>query len=222
MERTIFLFLYELTNLVLYLTLFMAIKLIIEKKISKNFSYLFVYLIVTTLLVVYSDLIFFKCISSIIFLKKIKLFFPSFHFIILGLFVCKWFKNRIYKNHGNIIIYFFTFLLFVGFLLDLKKYSYYSVAISNLGLIILCSFYYYSHVITKVEALNYNSFSFISISGIFISSGASLPVYLFTNIIDKSLSEELFFSISIIAPLSSLILYLFFFKSFLCLKHQKI
>ena len=213
---------YELANFTLYLTMLFGLKLFFQKNTPKDYNVILIYQIGTSLMLIYSDLVFFKLFFTKGTLNVVQLFFPFFHFFLLGTFVKKSSKKIIYKKYGNIIFYLFLILLFFLFFIDQKKLQYYSAAISNFGLLVLCFIYYFSNIASKDEFLDYKSYSFATVTGIFLSSGISIPIYLFSNIFNRVDYPELFYSISIIAPITSIILYFSFFKSLLCLTQKNI
>jgi hypothetical protein len=222
MERMIFFGFYELANFTLYLTMLFGLKLFFQRNMPKDYNVILLYQIGTSLLLIYSDFVYFNLFFSKRTLNTVQLFFPIFHFFLLGTFVKKSFKKLFYKQPGDFIFYLFLTLLIFLFFIDQKKLQYYSAAISNFGLLVLCFFYYFSYIVSKVEFLNSKSYSFATVTGIFLSAGISIPIYLFSNIFNRADYPELFYSISIIAPVTSIILYFSFFKSQLCLTQKNI
>jgi hypothetical protein len=222
MERMVFFGFYELANFTLYVTMLFGLKLFFQRNIPKDYNVILLYQIGTSFVLIYSDFVYFNLFFSKRTFDTVQLFFPIFHFFLLGIFVRKSSKKSSNKQYGDFIFYLFLTLLFFLFFIDQKKLQYYSAAISNFGLLVLCFFYYFSYVVSKVEILNYKSYSFTIVTGIFLGSGISIPIYLFSNIFSRVDYPELFYSISIIAPVTSIILYFSFFKSLLCLTQKNI
>lgn len=112
-----------------------------------------------------------------------------------------------------------TLIIFTLF--DFLNNNYYCVTFSNLFLIGMSLFSYKEFLkIKEPIALNKNH-SFIVVNGIFYSSCLSLPIYIFGNLIRGSISSNAYYYVSIVSPLSSIILYYMIIRSVLCIRTIK-
>jgi hypothetical protein len=221
MERIIFLIVYQTANILLYVSVFWHIHKKRKYIIPKAFNGVLIYQVVTSLMLIISDLVYFKFVDNLIALNKAQLFFPLFHFFFLSSFVIKSSSESRNKLFTNCVFFATILLLIVITIVDSDKFNYYTITVSNVGLIILVLIYYNNLFYGKKDITLNKSASFFLNTGVFISSGFSLPIYLFGKILESRLSSGTFYFVSILAPVSSIILYLFIIKSISCL-NQKI
>jgi hypothetical protein len=144
-----------------------------------------------------------------------ELIFSFFHFGLFSLFLIKQLKRKaIYVFYLYVLI--LTFLTVVIFI-DYKNSNYYSASISNIGLIIFCVIYYLDllngnlHVDLKSDPM------FLITTGLFLGSGTLTPILLFGNHLRQILDNDTYYWVAILSPISSIVMYCIFLRSFLCI-----
>jgi len=220
MERKIFLIVYQTANIFLYVSVFWHLYKKQKNIIPKVFNNILIYQVITSFFLIAADLVYFKILDSSLTLNKVQLFFPLFHFYFLSSFIKQNFSDA--KNrHTTNFIFFATIILLISFLIiDSDEYNYYTATVSNVGLICLVLVYYKNLLSGKLDITINKSATFYLNTGIFISSGFSIPIYLFGKLLESRLNSGVFYFISILAPVSSIILYLFIIKSISCLNQK--
>ena len=148
-----------------------------------------------------------------------ELIFSIIHFSLLALFILKQIKNLTSNFYW---IYFLILLILVGVnFFDLMNGSYYSASISNVGLIIFCLIYFLDLLKDNSGIVLKNDPLFLIITGIFLGSGTLTPILLFGNHLKEIIDPDTFFWVALLSPISSIIMYSLFLKSFLCILRIK-
>ena len=148
-----------------------------------------------------------------------ELIFSIIHFSLLALFILKQIKNLTSNFYW---IYFLILLILVGVnFFDLMNGSYYSASISNVGLIIFCLIYFLDLLKDNSGIVLKNDPLFLIITGIFLGSGTLTPILLFGNHLKEIIDPDTFFWVALLSPVSSIIMYSLFLKSFLCILRIK-
>ena len=143
-----------------------------------------------------------------------------FHFIFLSLFIYRASADK--ETFYFYTILFLIFLLVISFSLlthNLEKHSPTSFALTNLGLVIFCIFYYYQ-LFRKTPTLNLlHEASFWITNGVFFSMCATIPVSALKPYLFNTLPHEAYFLLSSINYFSYGVMHLFFIKAYLCSIH---
>jgi hypothetical protein len=157
-----------------------------------------------------------------IFNEFCNLIFVVIHFLFLTTYIIK--SIDINKQTGLLKVFQAIFIFTISFMayFDFFNHTYYSATATNIGVMILCIFYYYNMLknITFFK-IGCNS-TFLIITGIMFSSCFLIPIILFGNYIRSVYSLDTFYYLAILAPLGSMVMYIFFIKAFLCIKSQEI
>ena len=140
-----------------------------------------------------------------------------FHFSFLSYFI-----YRITKNTINKFIFwtiFFVIMLSVLIILiynNNSKSDFIAFAISNLGLIIFCIFYYYYLFKELPSPSLLNEPSFWIITGIFLCMVLHVPISSIHGYLTLKINKDIIRVILSISSLSYAFMHLFFVKAFLC------
>ena len=188
-----------------------------KKKLPLNFVFLLCYLTISTIEYLLFELNRFSILTFFENQKFIDLFFGLIHYLFLAFFI----KREIIgnnKNLNNLIFYVIGIIILIVIYFDKIKSTYYSVTVSNLGLILYCSIYFNSVMKSGYEHLSNKTPAFFIISGVFLGTSMLLPIILFGLYLKTILSPNAFFLISTLAPISSIIMYSFFIKAILSIK----
>ena len=131
------------------------------------------------------------------------------HFILLFLFILneevKKMKKRLFVGSTIFIFFLFAFSIY----LDQKYQQFYSITIANFGLII-SSIIYFKKLLKRNPDIDLKkSPTFLIAIGTFISSGISMPIYLFARHLKMTLDLNTFLFIASIAPFATIVLHSF-------------
>jgi hypothetical protein len=144
-------------------------------------------------------------------------------FITLGLFYLDVLKKSVFIKKAQLLFHLCItiqiILIATTFITDILIYTKVS---SNIFLIIFSAFFYKDLLNNKPKLILTKSSSFWIVTGIFFSYCVSFPVYSLVPFIVKSTeyknTRSQLFSIS---NMSLIVMYLFFIKSYLCIKNEK-
>ena len=220
MSEIIFDIIYQLANVALLICLIFSFYISKRKYKSRSYRIIHWYLVIALFNNVIIDVVRFFIPMYLNYSFFFLLLFSTFHFSILTFYII------ILLNKKSLLISIFYFLiisvLFYYNYYDIQNSTYYSATISNIGLIFFSLIYYFdlikysSKLDLKVQP------SFFVISGIFFSSALMLPILLFGGYLHLILNSNLFYLLAILAPISSISMYIFFIKSFLCIRRIKV
>ena len=102
-------------------------------------------------------------------------------------------------------------------LYDLYANTYYSATYSNLIILITLISYYIIYFKSSLVINNYkNKSGLLLLKGIFLSTSFITPIILFGKYAKSIFFGETYYAISLTGPISSIILYYYFFKTLLC------
>ena len=118
------------------------------------------------------------------------------------------------NNFENFFITTISILLIIGSIYDFFYGKYYSATISNVSLLIICISYYLKLLDNPPENSLKEIPDFFIVTGVFLGSALLTPILIFGNYLKSELDDSNYFLIAIIAPLSSILMYLFFIRSF--------
>lgn len=217
MVNIVFNIFFELANLLLVISLLLTFIKFFKNKLPNNFAFLLLYLVISSVEYLIFELNRFSILIFFDNQKLVDLFFALIHFLLLAFFILTEIKMK-----RKIILYFLYYsigsIILVLIYFDFIKSSYYSVTVSNLGLIIFSTLYFNS--LMRTEHNNYigQSSSFYIISGLFLGTSMLLPIILFGLYLKSILNPDAFLLISILAPISSILMYSFFIKALLLKK----
>jgi hypothetical protein len=124
-------------------------------------------------------------------------------------------ERKIFVNISQ-IIGLFIFAMFLAF--TDKQESILSIATTSNFLLIFLSLLYYIEFQSRGELIRGDDAFFNIVTGIFLSSGMLTPILLTSKFLKAILTRESFQIISCIAPISSIIFYVFTIKSIKCSK----
>jgi len=217
MINVVFNVIFEVANLLLVINLVLVINKFFKKKLPTNFVFLLCYLILSMTEYLLFELNRFSFITFFENQKFIDLFFALIHFSFLAFFI----KNEIIINKkklNNLFFYVIGIIILLLIFFDKINSTYYSVTVSNLGLILFCSIYFNSIMKAGYEYHSNQTPAFFIVSGVFLGTSMLLPIILFGLYLKTILSPNAFFLISTLAPISSIIMYSFFIKAILSIK----
>lgn len=217
-------FIVLLGTCIIVITFFIALKFVKKDK-PRYFDYIFIYVIMGILLslntIINKNDIWFSNRKIFILIEQLIFLFQS---VMLGLICLEILKKSTFKN--KIIWLIFLMILIQSILLILVHFlniEIRSSVISNLTLIIFCFFYFKNLMKNDPTLILIKSSAFWIIVGIFFSSCISFPVGTLIQFIPKNQeygnTRNQVFSI---CNVSLIFMYLFFIKSYLCLKHPQI
>jgi hypothetical protein len=143
------------------------------------------------------------------------------HFLFLSLFILnedfKKMKKRLFVVSTIFIFFLFVFSIY----LDQKFQQYYSVSLANFGLIIISIIYFKKLLKSNPDIDLKKSPTFLIAIGTFISSGISMPIFLFARHLKMALDLNTFLLIASIAPFATIVLHSFITYSLAILWNTK-
>jgi hypothetical protein len=215
MGKIIFNLFYNIANFSLLGCLIFFFINVKKIKTKKEFYLILVYLIISSVVISFFDLEQKKIMRYNFNFFNVQLFYSLFHFSILTYFIQS--QLNIKKSVYLVLFFFFISVIFLFIYFDIKNGSYYTVTLSNFLLLIFCLLYYF-YLFKYLPVVNLDSDpAFYAINGIFFSSAMLIPILLFGNYLRTILNVEQYNYVGTIAPLASIVLYLFFIKSLLCI-----
>jgi hypothetical protein len=219
MGKAIFFSIYHLANALLFLSFLLFLFNFFKFKEEKNYKILTIYLLISVLAVSFFELKRNNLISMVDDYTIFKLLYNYLHFLIFYIIISQECQFSILKYSLAILILTIAYI-FMSFY-DYHFKTIYSTSITNIALILTCILYYY-YLLVKLplKELKHDE-TFLIIKGVFLSSGLLMPIYLFSDQISHLITADTFYFVAIIAPISSLILYSYFIKSFICLMKRK-
>jgi hypothetical protein len=196
----------------LFIILFSIIK--VKKNQCKEVNTIIIYCFLTFLTNLVAVLNFNKLIQV-----SIMYYWISFSFIhtffILQLIKIQILSLKKYNNY-KIVFYALIFLQLLFCIIDLLYSTYYSATCSNI-VILLSSLFYFSLLLKSSFLFKFiNHPGFILMKGILFSTSLITPIILFGNHAKSIFHGETYYVISLIGPISSTVLYFYFFKTVIC------
>ena len=222
MAEKIFLLTNSIANIFLLLAFIFSLFIAKKTKWHSSFFLIAIYLFFAFVVNLISVLDSIKITKFSFLIEFFNLIFALIHFLFLTTYIIK--SINIKNQTGFIKAFQAVFIFTISFMayFDFFNHTYYSATASNIGVMFFCIFYYYFMVQNvTIFKIGYNS-TFLIITGIMFSSCFLIPIILFGNYIKSVYNLDTFYYLAILAPLGSLIMYLFFIKAFLCIKSQEI
>ena len=219
MSEIVFNIVYELADFLLLVLLISSFFVINKYHSIKYFLIFHIYIILCS-----ADNLALELLRYYNYLEKVnflifQLLFSTLHFGLLSFFLIKQLNKR--SSYVNFTYIFILSLLIIFNFLDYKNSHYYSATISNIGLIIFCLFYYIDILKGNLDIDLKSNPMFLIASGLFLGSGLSTPILLFGNHLSVILDHDTFYWVAIFSPVSSIVMYSIFLKSFLCIHKIK-
>ena len=219
MSEIVFNIVYELADFLLLILLISSFFVI-----NRNHSIKYFLIFQTYIILCSADNLALELLRYYNYLEKVnwiifQLLLSTIHFGLLSFFLLKQLNKR--SSYVNFLFIFILSLLIIFNFLDYKNSNYYSATISNIGLIIFCLFYYVDILKGNLDIDLKSNPMFLIASGLFLGSGLSTPILLFGNHLRVILDHNTYYWVAILSPVSSIIMYSIFLKSFLCIHKIK-
>jgi hypothetical protein len=218
--ETLFFSLYWLANISILILSFLSTKLIFNKKRSDFLHFFYLYPLIGTIHIVCFELNRFDVFMS--YPSYLTTFiFSFFHFSFFSLLLIS-ITGGIKKNPIIFLIFlFFSLIVLISIYFDTLYHKYFTPSVGNLGLTII-SAYYFVNLFKEKSVINlYKDPGFYIATGLFFSSIVMIPILLFFDYFRSHFGTNIFYLISSIAPISSLLLYGFLIKAVLCIRTQQ-
>lgn len=217
----IFKIIYNTANGALILNFVFVSILIKKRKIDSKYKYLFIYLLS---MLTFGSLLEIKRtlgLNNWNFIESFCLIQSFAHFILLFLFILneeiKKMKKILFVGSTIFMFFLFAFSIY----LDQKYQQFYSISIANFGLIIISIIYFKNLLRSNPDIDLKKSPTFLIAIGTFISSGISMPIYLFARHLRMALDLNTFLLIASIAPFATIVLHSFITYSLAILWNTK-
>jgi len=218
MAQNLFFIVFEIANVLLLLITILFFIYYSKFKIDDDYKILVIYLFGASFVNITSEILRITHFQSNQVVRIFTLLFNSFHLMCLGRFIFFELKKIKQFKYYSFIKVLVILIYLIIFCMDINYKTYYSASVTNILLILLSVIYYYN-LLDYLPTLNLKvNPSFLFITGIFFGSSLLTPILLFGKYLRSILNIENYFLISIIAPFASIIMYLFFLKSILCLR----
>lgn len=217
----VFKILYNIANVALILNFVLVSILIKKRNIDSKYKYLFAYLFS---MLTFGSLLEIKRtlgLNNWNFIESFCLIQSFSHFIFLCLFILneefKKMKKTLFLSSTVFMILLFGFSIYI----DHKFQQYYSISLANFGLIIISIIYFRKLLRSNPDIDLKKSPTFLIAIGTFISSGISMPIYLFARHLKMALDLNTFLLIASIAPFATIVLHSFITYSLAILWNTK-
>ena len=212
-EKT-FIILNDFVNLFLCFTYYLAVKLKFQKNVPRNFKYIEYYLYLTLIFCCINELCFYKIIN----IKGLYFIIPFaliHQFLLIKYIISESEKLREVRL-DKLIFIIMIIVQFLTCIVDFIFKSFYSASVANVSIIFHCVLLF--NIIFKNELVNSlkNNFEFYTIIGIFLSTCLMTPIILFGKYFFNSINKDSYYLVASIAPISSLLFYLFILKGITC------
>jgi hypothetical protein len=217
----IFKILYNFANCALLLN-FVFVSIILKKRsIDSKYKYLFFYLLSMFTLGSLLEIKRTLGLDKWNYIESFCLILSFAHFLFLSMFILnedfKKMKKRLFVGSTIFIFFLFVFSIY----LDQKFQQYYSVSLANFGLIIISIIYFKKLLKSNPDIDLKKSPTFLIAIGTFISSGISMPIFLFARHLKMALDLNTFLLIASIAPFATIVLHSFITYSLAILWNTK-
>lgn len=219
--ENLFFSLYWLSNISILILSVLSTKLICSKKRSDFLHFFYLYPLIGSIHIMCFELNRFGIFMS--YSSYLTTFiFSFFHFSFFSLLLISIIGGK-KKNPIIFIIYVsFSIMVLISIYFDTLYHKYFTPSVVNLGLTII-SGYYFINLFKEKSVINlYKDPGFYISTGIFLSSIIMIPILLFFDYFRSHFSSNIFYLISSIAPISSLLLYGFLIKAVLCIRTQQL
>jgi hypothetical protein len=201
---------------------FVLVTILIKKrKIYSKCKYLFFYLLSMLTFITFLEIKRFMGFNKWNFIESFCLIQSFAHFLFLTLFILNDDIKKMKKKSVVISTIFIFFLFAFSIYLDHKYQKYYSVSLANFGLIVISIIYLKKLLKSNPEIDLKKSPTFLIAIGTFISSGISMPIFLFARHLKMVLDLNTFLLVASFAPLATIVLHSFMTYSFAILWNTK-
>jgi hypothetical protein len=217
----VFKIIYNIANGALILNFVFVSILMKKRKIDSKYKYLFIYLLS---MLTFGSLLETKRtlgLNNWNFIESFCLIQSFAHFILLFLFILNEEVKKMKKKLFVCLTIFIFFLFAFSIYLDQKYQQFYSISIANFGLIVISIIYFKKLLRSNPDIDLKKSPTFLIAIGTFISSGISMPIYLFARHLKMALDLNTFLLIASIAPFATILLHSFITYSLAILWNTK-
>jgi hypothetical protein len=213
MESYIFWSIYSVANFLLFYCFILSTRYLRHGSIYTILAFYFLVTLVVVLLNTLSSLN--LLVLNNTYLLYYNLFFTCFHFFSLSQILKFKIENKIIV--GSIqIIGLLTFIFFIVFT-DTYR-SMFSIATTSNILLVFLSLLYYNDFQSRSDLLSSDDIFFNIATGIFLSSGMLTPILIMSKFLKEILTRDSYYIVSCIAPISSIVFYVFTIKFLKCTK----
>ncbi len=213
MTQKAFVILNDFVNLCLCLTYYFTLKK--KNKSMPTIKYIKVYLLITLIFCCINELCFYKVLNTnrLIFMLA---FAFAHQFLLIKFIISELLNHKLIRFNKLFFLLLTIFELFICYY-DFIFGSYYSASFANVSILYYTSFYFIVFFNEEFSDKIQTGFAFYIITGIFISSCLITPIILFGKYFYEFLDRDYYYLISIIAPISSLLFYVFILKANSCI-----
>ena len=203
------------TDLVLLFTFFYSVTKLSKYKRQKNYLLIVIYLLIASIFCIVNELRYYKLVRINI---NYYIPFALIHQFVLIKYIMIEIDKLLKSKFLEALFYSFIFIQFGFYYIDYNNESFYSASFSNFSILLYSVIYFYILFNNEISIEHIPKYSFLIIVGIFISTSLIFPIMIFGKYLFETLNKAQYHLIASIAPIASLIFYLFIFKSILCLE----